>query len=186
MNLRTTTALALALIGTSAQAATRYDFSYTGLYYDLSWSTELDGFIADAAITGFFVGEDTSGDGTLTVDELTDFAFSYNYGIGSGELVHVIGPQVPEFCLRCQVDYFYYTPGETLTFDTVLSGVRYDKSLSNTGLWSDWYGEYWTLSVNPDTIIRVAEVPEPGTGLMFMTGLLGLAYLAKRKAIHSS
>lgn len=185
MILRLIPALALALLGASSNAETRYDFSYTGLYFDQSWDDTTGEFSPGAAITGFFAVEDYNSDGAFQVDELTDFAFSYNSNVWAGGLIHVIGPEVPDYCLRCEVNTFAYTPGGTLLFEATLSGVRFDQRLSNNSLWTAFYGDHWTLTVTPDTVINVAEVPEPGTGFMFLAGLVGLACVVKLKAARS-
>jgi hypothetical protein len=182
MTIRTTAALVLALAAASSSAATRYDFSYSGLYYDSGWNDALDGFDPGRYLGGFFVAEDLNGNGSFELDELTDFAYTLDPHPPGGYMTHLMGPEIPDYCLRCEVQSFAYTPGGTLTFHGVSQGVRLDDTITNTYFHSVFYDTYWSLTVTPQTVIDVAPVPEPGAAWMFAAGLVGLAYWKRKMA----
>lgn len=126
-----------------------------------------------------FSGDD---DGTFQAAELTEFAYRVASTMPHPGLVYVIGPHHdPWECPGCSLESFEYTPGGTLEFVAHAQGsIGFNETVTNTGFLGSWYGEPWTLTTTPDSIISVSAVPEPGSKFMFMAGLLGLAYLSKR------
>lgn len=181
MNIRATTALVLALAAASSSAA-KYQFTYTGLWADLGWRDDQDGFQPDWVMSGAFEGEDTNGDGSLQAQELTDFYYSLPRGVLSSGM-HVIGPDMdPWECPSCRIESFEYTPGGTLEFVAIVGGYRTNHTITSNFTYGQFYTDWWYLGRTLETVVNVTSVPEPGTASMFLAGMLGLAYLSKRNA----
>ncbi|QGZ38640.1 putative secreted protein with PEP-CTERM sorting signal [Pseudoduganella flava] len=185
MTIRTTAALVLALGAASPSTAARYDFSYSGFYFDSGWNDALDGFDTSRYLGGFFVADDLNGNGSFELAELTNFAYTLASNLPDAYMTHLVGPQVPDYCLRCEVQSFAYTPGGTLAFHAVSQGVRLDETITNTYFYTVFYDSYWSQTVTPQTVISVTPVPEPGAALMFTAGLAGLACMRKWKAART-
>jgi hypothetical protein len=169
---RTILTIFLASLGISANAETRYEFSYKNLY-DGGWLSPGSGF------SGFFVANDNNGDGILKTDEVSDFAI---------DRMHFVGPQAT--CDVCQLS-LNYTPGGVLRFNSSSIDYTADNRLffyyndySNSGMSWGFDGFYSrSLEVGPETIVTITQVPEPTTYGMLLGGLGFLGFVArKRKA----
>lgn len=183
MRIRTIATIMLALAAASSQAAVRYEFSYIGLYHTGAWP-HYDAFEPNAYMGGYFVGEDVNGDGTFHAHELTDLALTLWPSAPDEAMDHFIGPEAD--CYEgCIIDGFEYTPGGQLIFRVQNYYPRDSTVYSNDGYRHELYGGdvYESFAVTPDTVITVAQVPEPGMAAMLLTGLAGLAYARRRNAL---
>jgi hypothetical protein len=172
----------LALVCASSQAVpTRYDFSYTGLFHTVSFPVGIGEFDPDGYLGGYFVGEDMDGNGVLLGFELTDLAFTTWKEAQDDQMVHMLGPQA---CLGCTIANFAYEPGAGLSFRaTDMHSTRSRMTYSSAGHLFEAYGDYWeSYAVTDATGITVSPVPGPATGAMLAAGLVGLAYMNRRKA----
>jgi hypothetical protein len=101
--------LGLLLLSGIASAATRYDFSYTGLRSMLDFPWE-DSFLPNEQYFGSFTVEDSNGDGTYQQNEVLEFYI----GRRGTDLFDVLGAF--ENGSWGYLESFNYTPGGQLIF----------------------------------------------------------------------
>lgn len=170
---KTAAVFALTLLASSAQAETRYDFSYRNLYEDGYF------LISGSGFSGYFVGNDDNLNGMFETAEVSDFVV---------DGAHFVGPQAT--CDRCFLS-LNYTPGGSLVFNSgredyaTADGVFYYYNYYNNNGMSWGFDGFYSrrLEVGPETTVTITQVPEPTTYAMLLGGLSLLGFAArKRKA----
>ena len=164
--------LACALHG-PAQAATQWQFSYTG-FFDYRTTQ----FNPDIVLRGSFAGTDASGNGVLEQDELTRFVWDHvQYGAGT----------CATWYLRCDLLQFSYEPGGALAFQTDYAyrdEVIYYDGYTTSDLVYASMDDYYLFT--DQTVFHIAAVPEPPAVALALAGMLALLARARVRRVLPS
>jgi hypothetical protein len=176
--------------GTFDQTASATSFYPGSPVWRISNSVRQTSTIEDARLTAALSGSFTWQvvGGTTYTQSIFDVTFDLtalaNYQLGNGQVAYQFGEGTHVVTLRdangqviAQPPWNYYPPGSTdplVGWLSVSSGVLQPGRYRLTAQWDRGFpgdsGEW-----NAAAVLSLTEIPEPGTGLLVIAGLLGFA-----------